>query len=55
MSFVAAELLTSILELEEQDLEETIKGIQRGLDVFESGRFRSFQDFAAEQCSKDLD
>lgn len=52
VNLVASELLASILEWEEQDSEEAIKGIQQGLDDFESGRFRSFQDFAEEQCSK---
>lgn len=52
VSLVASELLASILEWEEQDSEEAIKGIQQGLDDFESGRFRSFQDFAEEQRSK---
>jgi predicted transcriptional regulator len=52
VSLVASELLASILEWEEQDSEEAIKGIQQGLDDFESGRFRSFQDFSEEQRSK---
>ena len=52
VSLVASELLASILEWEEQDSEEAIKGIQQGLDDFEAGRFRSFQDFAEEQRSK---
>ncbi len=37
---VAAELLASVLEWEAQDYEEAVEGIQRGLDDFESGRFR---------------
>ncbi|NEQ20732.1 MAG: hypothetical protein F6K28_16160 [Microcoleus sp. SIO2G3] len=52
VSLVASELLASILEWEEQDSEEAIKGIQQGLDDFESGKFRSFQDFAQEQRRK---
>jgi predicted transcriptional regulator len=48
----ASELLASVLEWEGQDAEEAIKGIQQGLDDFEAGRFRSFQDFAAEQRHK---
>ena len=49
ISFVASELLANVLEWEGQDSEEAIKGIQQGLDDFEAGRFRSFQDFAEEQ------
>ena len=52
ISFVTSELLTSILDWEEKDSEEAIKVIQQGLDDFESGRFRSFQDFAEEQHHK---
>lgn len=52
ISLVASELLAGVLEWEEQDSEETIKGIQQGLDDFEAGQFRSFQDFAEEQRSK---
>jgi predicted transcriptional regulator len=49
VSLVASELLASVLEWEEQDSKEAIKGIQQGLDDFEAGQFRSFQDFAKEQ------
>jgi predicted transcriptional regulator len=49
VSFVASELLASVLAWEDQDSEEAIKGIQQGLDDFEAGQFRSFQDFAEEQ------
>jgi predicted transcriptional regulator len=52
VSLVASELLASVLEWEEQDSEEAIKGIQQGLDDFEAGQFRSFQNFAEEQRSK---
>jgi predicted transcriptional regulator len=52
VNFVASELLASVLVWEEQDSEEAIKGIQQGLDDFETGRFRSFQDFAEEQRQK---
>jgi hypothetical protein len=45
-------LLASILEWEEQDAAEAIKGIQQGLDDFEAGKFRSFQDFTEEQRNK---
>lgn len=47
---IAAELLTSVLAWEEEDLTEAIQGIQQGLDDFEAGRFRSFQDFAEEKA-----
>ncbi len=52
VDFVVSELLSSVLEWEEQDSEEAIKGIQQGLDDFEAGRCRSFQDFADEQRHK---
>jgi predicted transcriptional regulator len=52
INFIASELLASILDWEEKDSEEAIKGIQAGLDDFEAGRYRSFQDFAEEQRHK---
>ena len=52
VNFVASELLARVLVWEEKDSEETIKGIQQGLDDFEAGRFRCFQDFAEEQHQK---
>ena len=52
VNFIASELLTIILNWEEKDSEEAIKGIQSGLNDFESGRFRSFQDFAEEKRHK---
>lgn len=52
ISLVAAQMLASILEWEAQDSEEAVEGIQRGLDDFEAGRFRSFQEFAEEQRRK---
>jgi predicted transcriptional regulator len=52
INFVASELLASILEWEQQDSQEAVKGIQKGLDDFEAGRFRSFDDFADEQRRK---
>ncbi|WP_016949451.1 hypothetical protein [Anabaena sp. PCC 7108] len=52
ISFVAAELLENILDWELQDSEAAIKGIQQGLEDFEAGRFRSFDDFADEQRRK---
>lgn len=52
VSLVASELLASVLEWEKQDSEEAIKGIQQGLDDFEAGQFRAFQEFAEEQRRK---
>ncbi|MBE8985712.1 hypothetical protein [Nostoc sp. LEGE 12450] len=52
VSFVAAQLLEAVLEWEVQDSEVAIKGIQQGLEDFEAGRFRSFDDFADEQRRK---
>jgi len=52
ISLVATELLASILEWEAQDSEEAIRGIQRGLDDFEAGSFRSFDEYANEQRFK---
>ena len=52
VSFVASELLANVLAWEGQDSAAAIKGIQQGLDDFEAGRFRSFQDFAEEQRHK---
>ncbi|URD50835.1 hypothetical protein [Chroococcidiopsis sp. CCNUC1] len=52
VSIVAAELITDILKWELQDSEEAIAGIQRGLDDFEAGRSRAFQEFAEEQRLK---
>ncbi|MGP1382192.1 MAG: hypothetical protein ACTS2F_01465 [Thainema sp.] len=49
---VASELLASALEWETQDSAEAVKGIQQGLDAFEAGRFRSFDEFAQEQRHK---
>jgi predicted transcriptional regulator len=49
VNLMASELLESLLKSEEQDLEEAIAGIQRGLDDFESGRFRSLEEFAEEK------
>ena len=52
VSLVAAELLARILDWEVQDSEEAVAGIQQGLDDFEAGRSRSFQEFAEEQHRK---
>ena len=51
VSLVVSELLSSVLEWETQDSEEAIKGIQQGLNDFELGRYRSFQEFAEEQLN----
>ncbi|WP_293114022.1 hypothetical protein [Moorena sp. SIO4G3] len=32
-----------------EDSQEAIKGIQKGLNDFDAGRFRSFAEFAIEQ------
>ena len=52
VNMLAAELLTQLLEWEQQDTEEAISGIQLGLDDFAGGRSRAFQDFAREQRQK---
>lgn len=52
VSFVAAKLLEAVLEWEVEDSEAAIQGIQKGLEDFETGRFRSFDDFADEQRHK---
>ncbi|BAY40692.1 hypothetical protein NIES2111_50790 [Nostoc sp. NIES-2111] len=52
VSSVASELLEGILEWELQDSQEAIEGIQRGLEDFEAGRYRSFDEFAEEQHRK---
>jgi predicted transcriptional regulator len=52
ISLVAAELLTNILDWELEDSQAAIQGIQQGLEDFEAGRFRSFDDFANEQRRK---
>ncbi len=52
VNLVASELLADVLEWQEQDSTEAIEGIKQGLDDFEVGRFRDFQEFAAEQRLK---
>ncbi|MEP6518692.1 hypothetical protein [Microcoleus vaginatus] len=52
ISLVAAQLLTRILEWEARDSQEAIEGIQEGLNDFEVGRFRSFDEFAKSQRTK---
>ncbi|MDB9477970.1 hypothetical protein PN463_04980 [Dolichospermum circinale CS-537/03] len=51
ISLVAAELLTNILDWELEDSQAAIQGIQQGLEDFEAGRFRSFDDFAKRTTS----
>ncbi|MEH2299586.1 MAG: hypothetical protein V7K88_11255 [Nostoc sp.] len=45
-------MLEAVLEWEVQDSEAAIKGIQQGLEDFEAGRFRSFDDFVDQQRRK---
>ncbi|NEO57254.1 MAG: hypothetical protein F6K54_31825 [Okeania sp. SIO3B5] len=52
ISLVVSELLARVLEWETADTEEAIKAIQQGLDDFENGRFRSFDEFAEAQRRK---
>lgn len=49
---VAALVLGEALAREEEDSAEAVQGIQRGLDDFAAGRFRSFTEFAEEQRRK---
>ena len=49
---VAATLLVERLMWEAEDDREAVAGIQRGLDDFESGRFRPFGEVAEEQVRK---
>ena len=52
VSFFASELLANALAWEEQDSQEAVSGIQQGLQDFETGKSRSFDDFAEEQRRK---
>jgi predicted transcriptional regulator len=45
VNLLASELLANLLEWEAQDSEAAIKGIQQGLENFETGQFRSFDEF----------
>ena len=54
ISLVVSELLARVLDWETTDTEEAIKGIQQGLDDFENGRFRSFDEFAEAQLQIQL-
>ncbi|MGF1603197.1 MAG: hypothetical protein ACFCU8_14470 [Thermosynechococcaceae cyanobacterium] len=52
INILATELLTQLLEWEQQDTEAAIARVQQGLDDFTEGRSRSFETFADEQCHK---
>lgn len=52
INVLATELLTQLIEWEQQDIQETTAGIQQGLDDFTEGRSRSFQTFANEKSLK---
>lgn len=52
ISQTATQLLVDVLAWESEDSQEAILGIQRGLEDFEAGRFRSFDSFAQEQRKK---
>jgi predicted transcriptional regulator len=53
IDFVVTELLNQILLWETHDTEEAIEGIKQGLEDFEQGRFRDFDQFAEEQRRND--
>ena len=52
VNLVATELLASVLEWERADSAAAIAGIQQGLDDFNAGKLRSFDEYAAEQRQK---
>ena len=52
INIFAAQLLTALLNWEEQETQAAIAGIQHGLDDFEAGNFMSFDDFVDEQQQK---
>jgi predicted transcriptional regulator len=49
---LAAELLTQLIQWEQEDTEQAIAGIQHGLDDFAKGHSRDFQFFVTEQRQK---
>jgi predicted transcriptional regulator len=51
---VAVATLAEALEWEAQETAAAVEGIRRGLDDFEAGRCRSFQEFADGQRRKHL-
>jgi predicted transcriptional regulator len=52
ISLVANDYLSRAMELDDLELQESIKAIQEGFDDFEAGRSQSFQSFVEEQRSK---
>jgi predicted transcriptional regulator len=52
INYVVTELLNQILTWEADDIEAAIEDIKRGLEDFEQGRFRDFEQFAEEQRRK---
>ncbi|WP_242048306.1 MULTISPECIES: hypothetical protein [Nostocaceae] len=50
VSIVASELLASVLEWEVQESQEAVQGIQKGLDDFDAGSFRSFNELVIERA-----
>lgn len=54
INHVVTELLNQILAWEADDTEEAIEGIKQGLEDFEQGRFRDFEQFAEEQYNRSL-
>jgi predicted transcriptional regulator len=52
ISSVANDFLSRAMELDDLELQESIKAIQEGFDDFEAGRSQSFQSFVEEQRSK---
>ena len=49
---LADALLNMALEWEVQEHAQAVDGIHRGLEAFAQGRFRPFEEFAAEQRAK---
>jgi len=41
--------LSAALRWDREDFEEAVSGVQRGLEAFENGRFRPFNEFAVER------
>lgn len=54
VNLVASELLASFLEWEAQESKEAVKGIQQGLDDFDAGSFRSFNELVIERAVSQL-
>lgn len=49
---LADTLLNMALEWEAQEYADTVQGIKHGIEAFEQGRSRPFDEFAAEQRAK---